>query len=198
MIFIINCLEGIEPLLLCFSLCESMWTQCTERSSCPFEMYLGNFLLILCYKSLLALKGGGKVGAVNLPYLSSQKFWMFKLSWWNNLQFPVSSLLRIVLQECQFGSVQPAVKIVRRTFEEKDCALSPCSQTCLPDTPKGKKIKAIAGCERNPQDCVLWGRQVEMFSVAEKLGQCQIKLQEPCSRHRFRWCRYWAQGAVTA
>lgn len=122
---------------------------------------------------------------------------MFNLSWWNNLQFPVS-LLCIVLQECQSGSVQPAVKIVPRTFEEKDCAMSPCSQTCLPDTLKGKK-KGNSRMWENPQDCVLWERQVEMLSVAEKLGQCQIKLQEPCSRHRlFRWCRYWAQGAVTA
>lgn len=89
--------------------------------------------------------------------------------------FPVSSLLCIVLQECQSGSVEPAVKIVSRTVEEKDFLLSPCSQTCLPHTPQPKKEKAIAGCERNPQNCVCWGGQVEMLSVAEEFGQCQIK-----------------------
>lgn len=80
-----------------------MWTHCTVRSSCPFEMYLGDFLLILYYKSLLALSGGGRV-----------EQWIFQIclskisvcsSWWKNLQyFQVFSLLCIVLQECFSGN----------------------------------------------------------------------------------------------
>ena len=97
--------------------------------------------------------------------------------------FPVSSLLCIVLQECQSDSVEPEVKIFIGAVEQKE----------------PKKKEAVSECERNPYNCARWGGWVEI-SVAEELALCQIKTVDPAqgTEDWFLWSRSWVRGAVTA